>query len=26
VRKVELDGIPYLIGSSLFLARPIWIK
>jgi cytochrome c len=26
VRKVEVDGIPYLIGSSFFIARPVWMK
>ena len=26
VRKVEVDGIPYLIGSAFFLARPVWMK
>ena len=26
LRKVEVDGIPYLIGSSFFLARPVWMK
>ena len=26
MRKVEADGIPYLIGSTIFLARPVWMK
>jgi len=26
VRKVEVDGIPYLIGSGIFLVRPVWMK
>lgn len=26
VRKVEVDGTSYLIGSGFFLARPVWMK
>jgi hypothetical protein len=25
LRRVEVDGETYLVGSDLFLSRPIWL-
>lgn len=26
MRKLEINGIPYIIGSGIFLSRPVWMK